>query len=105
MTKRLKNYAMKFEMPIILLSQLSRVSEKEDREPKLSDLRESGNIEQDADIVIFIHNDQLIIAKNRNGKTGKIKIEFEKKYFRFESNNNKFDEDFEYQGKMDYIHD
>lgn len=104
-TGQLKNLAMELETPIVLLSQLSRGNEKESREPQLSDLRESGNIEQDADVVIFIHDGEFIIAKNRNGKTGKFSIDFEKQFFRFESKYNKIEnEDYSYQSRMEYIH-
>jgi len=75
-------------VPIILLSQLSRASEKrENKQPMLSDLRESGSIEQDADVVIFLHRDdyysddeaaqgkaKIIIAKQRNGPTRSIDV-------------------------------
>lgn len=104
-TGKLKNLSMELEIPIILLSQLSRGNEKESREPQLSDLRESGNIEQDADVVIFIHEGEFIIAKNRNGKTGKFSIDFEKQFFRFESKYTTIkNEDISYDNKMEYIH-
>jgi replicative DNA helicase len=100
-TRRLKIAAKELEVPVILLSQMSREVEKRTgHKPQLSDLRESGAIEQDADIVIFIHRDkkegdkqnegsqpqpppeptnaptvvELHIAKHRNGKTGVIKL-------------------------------
>lgn len=87
-TGALKNLAMQLNVPIILLSQLSRDSEKERRRPTLSDLRDSGNIEQDADVVIFIHEEEnineIIVAKSRKGKKGKIlSISFDKPYSRF----------------------
>jgi replicative DNA helicase len=83
-TAGLKSLAKDLEIPIIALSQLSReVDRREDKRPMLSDLRDSGNIEQDADKVLFIYwaykceptdenkdNSEIIIAKNRNGKTG-----------------------------------
>ena len=92
-TRTLKMAARELEVPIILLSQLSRQSEqRKDHRPLLSDLRESGSIEQDADMVIFIYrsdmyNDvpenqrekdiaELIIEKNRSGKTGTIKTKW-----------------------------
>ena len=91
-------------IPIIALSQLSRASENRDgKRPQLSDLRESGAIEQDADIVCFIHRPEyygittgpdgeslqglaeLIIAKHRNGKTGSVWFKFKSDYARFQN--------------------
>lgn len=90
MTKALKGLAKELKIPVILLSQLNRLVEMHsDKRPSLSNLRESGNSEQDADIVIFIHNPsyykdpdyesepnvlELIIGKHRNGRIGTIKI-------------------------------
>ncbi len=82
-----KSLARRLNCPVLLLSQLSRECEKENRPPRLSDLRESGAIEQDADMVIFIHRPdgisrgksgarELLIAKNRNGICGKIDMVF-----------------------------
>lgn len=84
----LKNIAMQKDIPIILLSQLSRAVEKENRRPVLSDLRDSGSIEQDADVVIFLHEDQgvteVIVAKARKGRQGKLLgFKFDKPYSRF----------------------
>jgi len=89
-TRNLKIAARELQVPIILLSQLSRdIEKREGHEPVLSDLRESGAIEQDADIVMFIHNPsrygdiaiedgpnivELIVAKHRNGALAKIKL-------------------------------
>jgi len=109
-TKNLKSYAKTLNLPIICLSQLSRSNEKENREPRLSDLRESGAIEQDADIVMFIHNPkpdeivksmgkigkyvteseaenirELIIKKNREGETGKIFLYWKPEITRFDN--------------------
>jgi replicative DNA helicase len=88
MSRGLKALAKQLQCPIVAISQLNRESEKEGRPPRLSDLRESGDIEQDADIVIFPHNPETrdldgkpvprvedgridaIVAKNRNGRTG-----------------------------------
>jgi len=101
-TRKLKNLAKELKVPVIALSQLSRkVEERKDKRPMLSDLRESGSIEQDADIVKFllrpeyygIHQDEdgnhtsgkaiVIFAKNRNGSTGDAVLRFESKYTRF----------------------
>lgn len=82
-----KNLARQMNCSVLLLSQLNRLCEKEDRQPRLSDLRESGSIEQDADIVMFIHRGkdcnrsesglrELLIEKNRNGKTGRLNLMF-----------------------------
>ena len=100
-TRSLKNVANEFNIPIIALSQLSRNAEnRSDKKPILSDLRESGSIEQDADVVLMLYQDykdnldtstfnpikiiDLIIAKQRNGPIGSVKINFDKvrtKYF------------------------
>ncbi len=86
MTRSLKIMAKEVGLPVIILSQLSRASEKRDsKRPLLSDLRESGSIEQDADVVIFLHREnyynkeadnvsQIIIAKQRSGPTGEVNV-------------------------------
>src|SRR5690625_318741 len=93
-TRQLKNMARDFDVPVICLSQLSRgVEQREDKRPMLSDLRESGEIEQTADVVMFLYRDEyynletdskniaeLIIGKQRNGPTGKIELAFYKEY-------------------------
>jgi replicative DNA helicase len=115
-TRNLKLFAQEYNIPIILLSQLSREVERLDREPILSDLRESGAIEQDADVVIFLHKDldadciKLIVAKNRKGRVAKEKILFEKQYVRFGTvpeNKKQMDIDRQenIQINMEYIHD
>jgi replicative DNA helicase len=95
MTRQFKNMAFDLECPIILLSQLSRESEKQGRRPRLSDLRESGSIEQDADIVMFVHREalaeneedkgkaEIILAKQRNGPTDIIRLAWQGEYTRF----------------------
>ncbi|MDE5834380.1 MAG: replicative DNA helicase, partial [Ruminococcus sp.] len=96
-TRQLKIMAKELNVPIILLSQLSRgVESRSDKRPMLSDLRESGSIEQDADIVLFLYRDayynkestkqnisECIVAKNRHGETGTIELIWDGKYTRF----------------------
>lgn len=99
-TRGLKNLARQFNIPIITLSQLSRsVETRVDKKPILSDLRESGSIEQDADLVLMLYKSkdlllkqneiqdyyltELILAKQRNGPTGSIKLKFDQKKTKF----------------------
>jgi len=90
-TRSLKNLAREFNTPIIALSQLSRnVENRVDQKPILSDLRESGSIEQDSDLVLFLYGGKssnsiidLIIAKQRNGPIGTIKFIFNKSQIKF----------------------
>jgi replicative DNA helicase len=97
-SRRLKALARELKLPVVALSQLNRaVENREDRRPRMADLRESGAIEQDADVVLLLHrpdyydqNDQpgiaeVIVAKNRNGATGNVKMTFLKNYTRFEN--------------------
>ncbi len=98
-SRSIKALARELKIPIIALSQLSRaVESRQDHRPQLSDLRESGAIEQDADIVILLMREEyyapteentgiadLIIAKQRNGPVGTIKLAFIKEYMRFEN--------------------
>jgi replicative DNA helicase len=98
-TRSVKLLAKELDVPVLLLSQLSRASEKrnkEERMPVLSDLRESGSIEQDADVVMFIHRDNyyeeeasesaamIKVAKQRSGPTGNIDMIWNGEYTRFE---------------------
>lgn len=89
-----KTMSMTMKIPVVLLSQLNRAIEFHNREPILSDLRESGAIEQDANIVLFIHSGDderqkeiedsaFYLAKNKNGRTGKIKTHFNKPVYEF----------------------
>ena len=103
-TRSLKNIAREFKVPIIALSQLSRnVENRFNKRPILSDLKESGSIEQDADLVLMLYRDsyyneiikenditELIIAKHRNGSIGKVKLSFDPEFTKFSNytNNN-----------------
>ena len=109
-----KGMAKDLELPVVVLSQLNRDMEKEKRDPRLSDLRESGSIEQDADIVLLLHRQEmggerpdpeddegdgqvqqgplgsvdqikLIVAKQRNGPVGAVNLSFIRQYTRFEN--------------------
>jgi replicative DNA helicase len=100
-SRGLKALAKEMKVPVVALSQLSRASEQRggDKKPLLSDLRESGSIEQDADVVCFIHREEyydrenedlkgkaeIIIAKQRNGPTGSVHLAYLADYTRFEN--------------------
>lgn len=91
----LKGLARDLNIPVIVLSQLNRAIEKEDREPRMSDLRDSGSIEQDADIIVFLSPKEAIdsqskyvdalVAKHRGGPVGKITLKFNAPLTRFYS--------------------
>lgn len=88
----LKRLLRRLRLPGIIVSQLNRASEKENREPRMSDLRQAGDIEQDADIIIFPHNPskrpwgevQLFLAKNKNGMTGAIDALWKARHYTFD---------------------
>ena len=98
-TRAFKIMAKELNVPVMLLSQLSRDSDKQSRRPKLSDLRDSGSIEQDADIVMFLHRDNpdgqppdegaemsevmLIVAKNRHGEITRLRLHWDGAHTRF----------------------
>jgi replicative DNA helicase len=101
-SRYLKSLARELDLPVVVLSQLNRSPEgREGHKPRMSDLRESGSIEQDADVVMLLHRDdyykrdeadfeptntaELIIAKQRNGPTGTVKLTFMEKTTRFEN--------------------
>ncbi len=98
-SRELKGLAKELNVPVVALSQLSRAPEaRNPPRPMMSDLRESGSIEQDADVVTFIYRDdyykpseenagiaELIISKQRNGPTGSVKLAFLKEFTRFEN--------------------
>jgi len=96
-SRGLKLLAKELEVPVVALSQLNRGPEqRQDKKPLLSDLRESGSLEQDADMVVLLHREDayeresprageadLILAKNRNGPTGQVTVAFQGHYCRF----------------------
>jgi replicative DNA helicase len=88
-SRALKRLAMELNIPVIAASQLNRGAEHDKRKPRLSDLRESGAIEQHADIVVLLHRaddgSQLIVAKQRNGATGIVSVTFRPEQFRFKN--------------------
>jgi replicative DNA helicase len=91
-SRSLKGLAKELNVPVLALSQLSRAVESRGGRPRLSDLRDSGSIEQDADVVMFIHREdkgkdamdktniaEILVEKHRNGPTGKVELYFDEK--------------------------
>jgi len=106
MSQGLKALARELEVPLIAISQLNRAVEQEQRTPRMSDLRESGAIEQDADVILLLHRPEelkaddspvagaqaeVLVAKQRNGPTGVCRLVFLKRYLRFESSSSQQD--------------
>ena len=106
-SRMLKIMAKELQVPVLCLSQLSRANEKrDDKRPMLSDLRESGAIEQDADIVLFLYRDdyynsdsekrnvaECIVPKNRHGETGKVELRWMPEYTAFGTLENRYDDE------------
>jgi replicative DNA helicase len=98
-TRMAKMLAKELDCPVVLLSQLNReVEKRQDKRPQLSDLRESGSIEQDADVVVFLYRDEVynrespdkgtaevLLSKQRNGPIGRVKLAFINPYARFDN--------------------
>lgn len=105
-TRSLKGLAKEFGVPVIALSQLNRrLEDRHDKRPKMSDLRDSGEIEQDADLILFIYRDEvydkgtrekgiaeIILAKHRNGPRGAIKLRFVESLMKFDATEEEYNE-------------
>ena len=113
-SRSLKALAKEFNVPVLALSQLSRAVEARGGRPRLSDLRDSGSIEQDADVVMFLHRENreednfgsydldVLIEKHRNGPTGEIKLKFDAKKLSFNGIAQGFSEDFAFPAMPDF---
>ena len=114
-SRSLKQIARELDIPVLALSQLSRAVEARGGRPRLSDLRDSGSIEQDADVVMFIHRDdkinensdkpniaEIMIEKHRNGPTGKVELYFDDKKTTFLSVDKSASEDYEKFNDKDF---
>jgi replicative DNA helicase len=99
-SRRIKALARELVIPVVALAQVNRASEdRQDHRPRLSDLRESGSIEQDADTVFMLHRPdryepgqhegviEVIVAKQRNGPTGEVTLAYVKQFMRYEDFN------------------
>ncbi len=113
-SRSLKGLAKEFNVPVLALSQLSRAVESRGGKPRLSDLRDSGSIEQDADVVMFIHREdkgkdesektniaQILIEKHRNGPVGKVDLYFDEKFSTFTSVDKNYHEQVSYNSPGD----
>lgn len=113
-SRSLKSLAKELKVPVLALSQLSRAVESRGGRPRLSDLRDSGSIEQDADVVMFIHREdkykdqaektniaEILIEKHRNGPTGKVDLFFDEKKTTFQSLEKSTFDDFSASGAKD----
>ncbi len=118
MTRRLKGLAREMKVPVLCLAQLNRQAETaKDNRPRLSHLRESGAIEQEADVVMFVHRDEyyrsgeereqvagdaeLIVAKQRNGPIGRVPLLFHKEYTRFVNPATRAYDEFEHSARAE----
>jgi len=115
-SRALKSLARELHVPVVAMSQLSRaVESRQDKRPMLSDLRESGSIEQDADVVVFIYREEMydentdrkhiadiLVSKHRNGPTGQIGLRFVSEQTRFVDLDT-YHEDLGYRSELDVV--